>query len=202
MQTSLLTMPRDAWRLARPYFVSEERWPARGKLASIVALNLAMVGMDVVLNFWNRAFYNSLQDKDWDSFVSLLLTWKKTENGFMPGFTGVAFVFIAVAVYRTYLNQWLQIDWRRWMTKNLIGDWLADRAYYRISLATQGGATDTNDNPDQRIAEDLREFVTLTLSLSLDLLSNVVTLFSFLIPTFDILSKIALSLSSGFFLSK
>jgi vitamin B12/bleomycin/antimicrobial peptide transport system ATP-binding/permease protein len=180
MQTSLLTLPRDAWRLARPYFVSEERRSAWIKLGAIVALNLAMVGMDVVLNFWNRAFYNSLQQKDWDSFVSLLLTWKKTDAGFMPGFTGVAFLYIAVAVYRTYLNQWLQIDWRRWMTRHLVDDWLADRAYYRISLASQGGATDTNDNPDQRISEDLRSFVASSLSLSLDLLSNVVTLFSFI----------------------
>ena len=180
MQTSLLTLPRDAWRLARPYFVSEERWPALIKLAAIIVLNLAMVGMNVVLNFWNRAFYNSLQNKDWDSFLSLLLTWKKTETGIMPGFAGIAFLFIAVAVYRTYLNQWLQIDWRRWMTKHMVDDWLADRAYYRISLASQSGATDTNDNPDQRIAEDLRDFVVYTLSLSLDLLSNVVTLFSFI----------------------
>ena len=180
MQTSLLTMPRDAWRLARPYFVSEERWTARGKLAAIVALNLAMVGMDVVLNFWNRAFYNSLQDKDWNSFIDLLLTWQSGPKGFMPGFTGIAFLYIGVAVYRTYLNQWLQIDWRRWMTRHLTADWLADRAYYRIAMASSSEAGDTNDNPDQRISEDLRDYVASTLSLSLDLLSNVVTLFSFL----------------------
>jgi len=180
MQTSILTLPRDAWRLARPYFTSDERWPAYLKLAAIVVLNLSMVGMDVVLNFWNRAFYNSLQDKDWNSFTDLLLTWKRTESGIMPGFTGIAFLYIFVAVYRTYLNQWLQIDWRRWMTTHIVQDWLADRAYYRIALASAGGAGDTNDNPDQRIAEDLRDFVASTLSLALDLLSNVVSLFSFI----------------------
>ncbi|MDR3523009.1 MAG: ABC transporter ATP-binding protein/permease [Acetobacteraceae bacterium] len=180
MQTSILTLPRDAWRLARPYFTSDERWPAYLKLAAIVVLNLSMVGMDVVLNFWNRAFYNSLQDKDWNSFTDLLLTWKRTPGGIMPGFTGIAFLYIFVAVYRTYLNQWLQIDWRRWMTTHMVRDWLADRAYYRIALASAGGAGDTNDNPDQRIAEDLRDFVASTLSLALDLLSNVVTLFSFI----------------------
>ncbi len=180
MQTSLLTMPRDAWRLARPYFVSEERWPARIKLAAIVVLNLAMVGMDVVLNFWNRAFYNSLQDKDWGSFIDLLLTWQSGEKGFLPGFTGIAFLYIGVAVYRTYLNQWLQIEWRTWMTKQLTADWLADRAYYRIAMASSSEAGDTNDNPDQRISEDLRDYVASTLTLSLDFLSTVVTLFSFL----------------------
>ena len=174
---------RDAWRLAKPYFVrSEERWSARLLLAAIVVLNLALVGMNVVLNFWNRAFYNTLQDKDWQGFFDLLLFYRRdAKHGFMPGFTAVALLYIVVAVYRTYLNQWLRIRWRRWMTEQFLSEWLADRAYYRISLqtaATHNGIG--TDNPDQRIADDLSNFVTDTLSLSLDLLSNVVTLFSFL----------------------
>lgn len=189
---SIMTLPRDAWRLARPYFTSEERWSARAKLAAIIAMNLALVGMDVVLSFWNRAFYNSLQKKDWDSFISLLLTWRHVPTGeappslwgvtiyYLPGFCGIAVVYILVAVYRTYVNQWLQISWRHWMTTHLLQDWLADGAYYRISLLSGSGTNDGTDNPDQRISEDLRDYVSSTLSLSLDLLSNVVTLFSFL----------------------
>jgi putative ATP-binding cassette transporter len=171
---------RDAWRLARPYFNSEEKWSARGLLLIIIVLNLSMVGMSVVLNYWNRLIYNSLQEKDWGSFISLLFSYKKLPSGFlMPGFCEIAVVFILVAVYRTYLNQWLQIRWRRWMTDRFIDDWLADRAFYRVSLAASAQGTGT-DNPDQRIAEDVRSFVGDTLSLGLDLLSNVVTLFSFL----------------------
>ncbi len=172
---------RDAWYLARPYFFSEEKWSARGLLLAIVALNLSMVAMDVVLSYWNRAFYNALQDKNWDDFLALLLTWKVTPGGIMPGFCGVAAVYIVVYVYRTYLNQWLQIRWRRWLTKSFLDKWLADRAYYRISLGSGTGPTATlgTDNPDQRISEDTRSFVAEALSLSLDLLSNVVSLFSF-----------------------
>lgn len=173
---------RDAWRLAKPYFAaSEERWSARGLLAAIVVLNLALVGMSVVLNFWNRAFYNALQDKDWQGFVDLLFFYRVDKEGFMPGFCVVAGFFIVVSVYRTYLNQWLRIRWRRWMTERLLASWLAERAYYRISLDNAGDAKGIGtDNPDQRIAEDLSNFVTESLALSLDLLSNVVTLASFL----------------------
>ena len=171
---------KDAWRLARPYYNSEEKWSARGLLAVIIVLNLAMVGMSVVLNFWNRLIYNTLQDKDWDGFIALLFTWRKLPGGLvMPGFCEIAVVFILVAVYRTYLNQWLQIRWRRWMTTRLLDEWLQHRAYYRVSLASTGDGTGP-DNPDQRISEDVRGFVTDTLSLGLDLLSNVVTLLSFL----------------------
>ncbi len=173
---------RDAWRLAKPYFAgSDERWSARALLAAIVVLNLALVGMSVVLNFWNRAFYNALQDKDWQGFVDLLFFYRVDKEGFMPGFCVVAGFYIVVSVYRTYLNQWLRIRWRRWMTEQYLASWLADRAYYRISLeASANGKGIGTDNPDQRIAEDLSSFVTDTLALSLDLLSNVVTLASFL----------------------
>ncbi len=169
---------KDAWHLARPYFHSEERWVARLLLFSIVVLNLMMVGMNVVLNFWNGAFYDSLQHKDWHAFFSLLFLFYRTPGSFMPGFCLVAGLYIVVAVYSTYLTQWLQIRWRRWLTDRYLHEWLADRAYYRIALTAKAG--DGVDNPDQRIAEDLNDFAGSSLSLSLDLLSNVVTLGSFI----------------------
>ena len=173
---------RDAWYLARPYFFSEEKWSARGLLLAILLLNLSMVAMDVVLSYWNRAFYNALQDKNWNDFLALLLTYKITPTGIMPGFCGIATVYIVVYVYRTYLNQWLQIRWRRWQTHSFLNKWLSDRAYYRISLGSGTGPTATvgTDNPDQRISDDVRSFVAASLSLTLDLLSNVVELFSFI----------------------
>lgn len=177
---SLLTLPRDTWYLAKPYFSSDKRVTAWSLLAAIVVMNLALVGMDVVLSFWNREFFNSLQNKDYEAFTGLLLTYNRSdETGLLPGFISIAVVYIVVAVYRTYLNQWLQIDWRAWMTTHMLDDWLADRAYYRISLTAGTGVDQGTDNPDQRIAEDIRGFVTNSLAIGLDLLSNIVTLFSF-----------------------
>src|SRR5579875_273419 len=169
----------DVWRLSRPYFLSEEKWSAWVLLISIIVLNLSMVGMNVVLNFWNRLFFNALQARNYQAFVDLLFTWRRTPSGFvMPGFCGVVVVYIVVAVYSTYLNQWLQIRWRRWLTTRFLDEWLADRAYYRISLSTDPSAIGT-DNPDQRVAEDIRDFVATTLSLGVDFLSTVVSFASF-----------------------
>jgi putative ATP-binding cassette transporter len=177
----------DVWRLSRPYYVSEQKWSARALLGAIVALDLSRVGMSVLLSFWNRAFYNALQDKNWDDFIGLLLFWRQTKDGFFPGFVLVAAVYIVVAIYRTYLSQWLEIRWRRWMTEHLIDDWMAHRAYFRLSLhhpQEGGGELDpmrrSADNPDQRISEDVKEFVQSTLAIGLGLLSSVVSLFSFL----------------------
>ena len=181
---------RDAWHLSRPYFTrSEERRSAWLLLLAVIAMRLVLVGIEVVLSFWNNAFFTSLQEKDWDSFIQLLLTWKVTDSGILPGFCGVAAAYIVIAVYRIYLTQWLQIRWRRWMTRHFLDEWLADRAYYRISLIppNDGGRELGIENPDQRIAEDLRAFigdgvagVRGILFLGIDLLSNVVSLVSFI----------------------
>jgi putative ATP-binding cassette transporter len=176
---ALRSFVRDAWRLSTPYFRSEEKWSAWGLLTSILALRLLLVGMTVVLSFWNREFFNSLQEKDFGAFWGLLFLYRHTPSGFMPGFCEIAALYIVVSVYFTYLSQWLQIRWRRWLTVRFLDEWLADRAYYRISLTSDRAAIGT-DNPDQRIAEDIRDFIDNTLTFGISLLANVVTLFSFL----------------------
>jgi vitamin B12/bleomycin/antimicrobial peptide transport system ATP-binding/permease protein len=176
---ALRSFVRDAWHLSAPYYRSEEKWSAWGLLASIIGLRLLLVGMTVVLSFWNREFFNSLQDKDFAAFWHLLFVYLQTPSGFMPGFCEIAAVYIVVAVYFTYLQQWLLIRWRRWLTVRYLDEWLADRAYYRISLTTDRAAVGT-DNPDQRIAEDIRDFIDNTLTFGISMLANIVTLFSFL----------------------
>ncbi len=173
---------RDAWFLSRPYFRSEEKRSAWALLIVIVAMNLAMVGMLVVLSYWNNAWMNTFQIKDWNEFLSLLFTYSHTEGGLvMPGFVYIATVYITIAVYARYLQQGLSIRWRRWMTSRFLDEWLSDQAYYRINLRNTGlGVSDGTDNPDQRVSEDVRDFVSSTLSLGIDLLSNVVTIFSFM----------------------
>ncbi|MBL6455102.1 ABC transporter ATP-binding protein/permease [Belnapia sp. T6] len=166
----------DAWTLAGPYWRSEERWKARLLLGVVVALNLSLVGMSVLLSYWNREFFNSLQEKNAEAFWALLFWWRQTDSGPMPGFVFVAALYILIAVYALYLRQALQIRWRSWLTREVLDRWLADRAYYRVAL------TDAEtDNPDQRIAEDLRYFVDNTLALGLGLMRSVVTLFSFVL---------------------
>jgi putative ATP-binding cassette transporter len=152
------------WALAKPYWVSERRAKGIALLVAVVALALGLVWINVLLNAWNNDFYNAIQEKRLDDFYALL--WQ---------FTLLAFAYIAVAVYRLYLQQMLQIEWRTWLNERFLADWLRDRAYYRLQLLDRG-----TDNPDQRIAEDLNLFVSATLSLGLGLLSAVVTLVSFI----------------------
>ncbi len=163
---------RKAWALTRPYFASEDKWKARGLLVAIVLLNLGAVYMLVLLNEWNRVFYDALQEKNQPVF------WEQ-----LGRFTYLAFAFIIIAVYRFYLTQLLEIRWRAWMTAHYLQRWLADHAFYRMELARYANhgtnGTAAPDNPDQRIQEDLNLFTTYTISLSMGLLNAVVTLLSF-----------------------
>jgi putative ATP-binding cassette transporter len=161
MRATLATV----WRIAAPYFRSEDKMAGRALLAAVIAIELSLVGIDVLLNQWNNRFYNALQDKDWDGFVR--------EIGI---FSLLAACYIALAVYQLYLNQWLQIRWRRWLTSHYLGEWLQDASHYRMQL--QGDAA---DNPDQRITDDVKLFVERTLDIGVGLLSSVVTLASFVV---------------------
>ncbi len=154
---------RRAWGLVKPYFASERRWQAIGLLAAVVALNLVTVYVDVLINAFQRDFFNALETKDYAEFTRQL--WR---------FTGLAFAFILVAVYKFYLTQLFELRWRTWLTERYVDGWLSHRAYYRLEL----GGTAT-DNPDQRIAEDIRMFTEYTVSLSMGLLNSLVTLGSF-----------------------
>jgi putative ATP-binding cassette transporter len=124
-----------------------------------------------LLNSWNNTFYNALQDKDWNAFIYQL--------GY---FCVLATIYIFLAVYQLYLNQWLQIRWRRWLTQAYLDRWLAEANHYRMQLLG-----DAADNPDQRIAEDVKEFIDSgttgvgILPIGLGLLNSVVTLGSFAI---------------------
>jgi putative ATP-binding cassette transporter len=153
----------NAWALIGPYWFSEDRWAARGLLLAVVLLTLGMVYLTVLLNQWNNAFYSALQDKNLVAFRGQLLrvTW-------------LIGIFIVLAVYQVYLNQMLEIRWRRWLTDRYLRAWLADGAYYRMQLMAR-----ETDNPDQRIAEDVHLLAAQTLGLFTGGLRAIVTLVTF-----------------------
>ncbi|MHA7679067.1 ABC transporter ATP-binding protein/permease [Cupriavidus sp. PET2-C1] len=152
----------ETWSLIKPYWISEDRKAGLGLLAFVVALNLGIVYINVLLNDWTRVFYNALEQHDYASFKTLLIR-----------FSWIAGFFIVAAISRQYYTMMLQMRWRTWMTGRFMDHWLSHQAYYRIEQ------TRTTDNPDQRLADDLRSFTDGALTLSLGLLNSVVTLLSF-----------------------
>ncbi|MGC1355020.1 MAG: ABC transporter ATP-binding protein/permease [Xanthobacteraceae bacterium] len=180
---SLALTVADIWRLAIPYFRSDDRWRGRILLGAVIAIELALVGLQVILNQWYNRFYNTLQDRNWDAFVSAILF-----------FCVLAAVYTVLAVYQLYLNQWLQIRWRRWMTQTYLREWLTSANHYRMQLLG-----DAADNPDQRIAEDLQQFVQYTLTIGIGLLNAIVTLCSFVVILWTLSAHTPLSVFGASF---
>jgi len=170
--TAFKTFLTQAWALTKPYFASDQKWKARALLASIIALNLALVYMAVLFNDWNKLFYDALQEKNATVF------WAQ-----LTRFAWLAFGFIILAVYKFYLTQLLVMRWRAWMTNHYLTRWLSNQAFYKMELlrfaAAPNAAGHNPDNPDQRIQDDISQFTGDTISLTMGLLNAVVTLASF-----------------------
>ena len=163
-----------SWQMVKRYFCSEEKWKVRGLLGAVIGLSLAQVYLLVLLNGWYNDFYASLQVMDYSQFWPLI-----------GEFSAYAFIFIVVAVYAIYLRQMLQIKWRTWMTERYLDSWMSKQTYYRLQVL---GKNDdgTLDNPDQRISEDINQFISLFLQLSLGLLKQACTLVAFVFILWDL----------------
>jgi putative ATP-binding cassette transporter len=177
---SYIPVIRSITRLADPYFDApepigvrlfglpsqsvSEGFIARCLIAFLVLINQTQVAISVRLSFFNRDWFNAIQNKDAATFWRLLLTvWL-----FWVVIYVATNLIEAVAQY-TY---WLR--WRRWLTNALSGRWLARGTQYRMSIANQNA-----DNPDQRIAEDLRKYVESTYTYTIALISQASRLVSF-----------------------
>lgn len=153
------------WALAKPYFLhSEDRWKARAFLLAIIATTILLVVINLQITDWYNRFYNALQNYDQPGFWRLL-----------GEFSLLAFGAIALSVYQTYLSQLLDLRWRRWLTGDYLSRYLSAQTYYHLELFHRG-----QDNPDQRIADDLNQFSQLTTSLFTGLLSAVANLVAFI----------------------
>jgi putative ATP-binding cassette transporter len=174
---------REFTRIAVPYFRSEDGRAGRILLVAVIALQLFQVWLNVRFNTWYKTFYDALQNKDWDTFI-----WQ------LGVFSVLAAFFIVSAVYQIYLQQWLQIRWRRWLTTKYLGRWLGGGIHYRMRLKG-----DSADNPDQRIADDIKQFINNTLDIGISLLGSIVTLISFVVILWNLSASTPLVIGSQSF---
>ena len=158
---------RGFWLLFKGYWTSEEKWKGIGLFAVVIGLTFAMVYLDVQFNSWYKVFWDAMQNYEEESFWPLI-----------GQFMALAFGYICIFVYAIYLRQMLQIKWRTWMTKNYLNSWMEGKTYYKLQ--------DAADNPDQRISEDIGQFVGLTLQLTIGFLQQLTTLAAFSVVLWEL----------------
>ncbi|ESW21132.1 hypothetical protein PHAVU_005G044400 [Phaseolus vulgaris] len=158
----LQTLFRRFWKVAAPYWTSDDKVPARLQLAGVFALTLATTGISVGFSFLGRDFFNALANKDQEQFSKQLLYYLGAFAGGIPFF-----------VLRDYARETLSLRWRSWMTSYYMDRYLNNQTFYKIQSQS------IIDNPDQRIVDDLSSFTGTSLAFSLTLFNAAVDLISF-----------------------
>ncbi|MBB3933845.1 putative ATP-binding cassette transporter [Kaistia hirudinis] len=130
----------------------------------IITVIVATAGMQVVLNAWNKPFYDAIEQKNVHLFLYYLLQ-----------FCGIAGVLLALNVAQAWLNQTITLQSRKWLTRDLLDQWLAPR---RLVLLQEAG--DIGINPDQRVHEDARHLAELSAGLGIGLFQSTLLLIGFI----------------------
>jgi len=151
------------WTIAKSYWSGDEKWQARGLLLGVVLFLLAYTGLSVVLNNKRGVLISSLSAQDEPRFWQTVII-----------FIGVLVIYAPLLAGYTYLRDRLSLQWRKWLTYRFVDNYFRDRAYYNLHIS------DTEiDNPDQRIAEDVRSFTQESLTFLLVLVESVLSVIAF-----------------------
>jgi putative ATP-binding cassette transporter len=132
--------------------------------AGLVALVGANVGIALWLNIWNRDFFNALEKKDLPLLFDLL--WILAAIVVSAG--------IGVAI-QLHVKRRLQMNWRTWLSHTTVHRWLHSGRQYQLGLLA-----DDIDNPDGRIAEDIRVSTEYAVEFATTLVQCVLQLITFL----------------------
>ncbi len=150
--------------LIAAFFTSESgRRRAGSWLALLLVLCFAVAGVQVLISYAGRDFMSAIADRNEKTYARALIRYLATFALAVP-----------IGVFYRYAEQRLGLLWRQWLTQHLIRRYFYNRAYYRLR------GSDTIDNPDQRISEDVKNFTTSTLSFLLIALNSLLTLIAFI----------------------
>ena len=166
------------WQLTKTWLRAPDRGNARWLVLALVVLTVGQVLVQMRFNLWNRDFFNALENRDGAAF-----RWQ------IVIFLGLAASAMAVAVYQLYTKQLIQLAWREWLTRHMLEAWLKDGRQYQMEMAGEGA-----DNPDQRIAEDIR----VSVDLAVDFVGGLLTSSMMLVAFIGILWTISGPLHLGF----
>ncbi len=171
-----LTEFKLIWRLITPFWQSEQKLKAWSMLLIILTSNLLIVYGFVEINQWNNKLYSALQNGNQHEFFKQALI-------FIP----IVFSLVAVFNINDYFKSILSFTWRKWLTEYFSHKWLKNNNFYRVMQLTQ-----TPDNPDQRISEDLKNFAFSSLELFLVFFKETINLISFSVILWNLSSSINL----------
>jgi putative ATP-binding cassette transporter len=158
------TLVHRFWKASRGFWSRDLGWNARLLTISLIALVFIQIALQYRLNVWNRDIFNALEQKDGAAVLSQALV-------FLP----LAAAIAGLAILATYGRMTTQRNWRAWLTDHLLDRWLAKGRYYQLNLVTGD-----HQNPEGRIAEDVRVATEAPVDFAVGILNSVATAATFM----------------------
>ncbi len=149
-------------RLSRPFWASRAGWPGWLLLASVFAMGIGIVQVNVYINAWSKTFYDTLATFDGSALLDL-----------MGSYALAICALVVVIVSKNWLTKALILRWRQHLNDHMLEHWLSERRYYRLGLSGEP------DHPDQRIAEDVHLLADKTVGLIVSLFINTMQIGAF-----------------------
>lgn len=150
-------------QLAGPFWIAKDKAKARFLLLGLIGLTIAQLLISVSITEWSADLFDALEQRS--------MTRLFTQVGL------IILIFaanIVVTASHLSLKRRLQLDWRGWLTDQLIGQWMFEGRHYLVTHING-----QHDNPDGRIAEDIRIATEYAIDLLHTLFYCVILLVSF-----------------------
>ncbi|MEM6612238.1 MAG: ABC transporter ATP-binding protein/permease [Cyanobacteria bacterium P01_C01_bin.72] len=157
------TVIKRFWSLAKLYWLGEEKKGALGLLALLFLLLVAYTRLSVMLNQQQGDIISSLSAQEVARF------WQTIKAFFI-----ILVIYVPLFAGFRYVQGILGNFWRKWLTSQFLNLYFSQRAFYEL-----GNLNKEVDNPDQRIAEDIKGFTVDSLSFLLSLVSSVFQVIAF-----------------------
>jgi putative ATP-binding cassette transporter len=136
-------------RLAGGYWRGRSRVTVWALTVALFVLTIGQVSIPVLINLWSERLFDALEQRSMDRFLTMI------------GLVGLIIVYnIVIVVLHLRVKRRLQMGWRDWLTRKLLEDWLRRGRHHQIAYMPG-----EHDNPDGRIAEDIR----ITAEMAIDL---------------------------------
>ena len=157
-----LDLLKNFWSIAQLYWFSEQKWRARGLLLLVIVLLGTFTVFNLFLTNQRAEFISALSAQNPERF------WRS-----IIGFFSTVVIAVPFVSSYSFFRQKLSVFWRRWMTHSFMKNYLSDRSFYQISYHPE------IDNPDQRIAQDIKSFTDQSLRFLVIILNAIFQLFGF-----------------------
>lgn len=178
MSLKVVESVKFGWFLMKPFLSKEIRIKIIGLMSLLIAMTLFGVYLSVANNKLEASFYNAIQAYDKAGFLHILIK-----------ITSLILIIVLNLLISFFIQSFLEISCRKWLTNFFVDKWFENKAYYQTRIQNND-----IDNPDQRISQDIAEFIQMTLSLFLGALGSIVSLLSFIVVLWNLSGQFKFSI--------